>query len=293
MRRGRSRFSFFSFLAALLIFLGVLVISISPWSVLEVPGLTSPPVAHSTSLVGEQSDRYSRNRGVYRECAVATIGRLWAADSKGNVCERSLLDTASDCCSERTSTEDFELQCRPEIACCLEFEWCVAQCMRSGDSNADFRQCQRSCRTSSQSTIHGNRFRNRWKYCWKPWKISENIPADLRIVRGYKLGESCSQSCSSKGMECLEQYLSYVNSCNALQREFLCETRCQSTDDPAHPSWSIPIDWISQEISNFNTSQLDNIKGICNLNISPKTMDCEAVSLRSLRLCACSTVGNL
>ncbi|CAL5226902.1 g9775 [Coccomyxa viridis] len=250
-----------------------------------------------------RSSRYLNARDIpvaSQICLNTVQGRWWVADSRGAVCQRSSLDTASGCC--RSGDKNSCATCNPEDQCCENYEHCVACCQDPKNAPADlttayrgpdrpetgtwadvFAYCQDRCRTSSKSTVHENAYLSPSHHCYSksgkpmtPAPPTPEVPTFISVVQG-SAGQSCTALCQGVGRRCAQEHLAALNNCNILRQHFPCEAGCEpepsATDAPAYVEASAP----KQQRPTMCLTQDEKAL----------SFSCDAAQANQQRLCAC------
>jgi len=217
-------------------------------------------------------------------CGNTVQGKIFVTDSTGAICFRRHL-LPGGCCSPQYVVSKLSCdKCRVDIGCCLEFEQCVSCCLSkikpqiSGQySHEDFDACMHTCRTSSRSIKHGNEYKRALKHCYtnedKLSINSLNFSSSKTITSGGP-GVSCETACARLSMVCIDEYLSHVNNCPTLEKNFPCRNCIPSGgyDQPAYVDSKAPDQYHP---------------GSCVVNTEAKLFDCAGIHPFTIRLCLC------
>ncbi|EKX46586.1 hypothetical protein GUITHDRAFT_107373 [Guillardia theta CCMP2712] len=195
-------------------------------------------------------------------CRNTVQGPKHVVDDQGYFCSVDQVDYQTGCCDTKKVTEPRWScrSCEAETKCCDHYENCVSCCLNPSNDElrntamaasrdkktfADavkrkdsFEFCRASCRTSSKSTVHGNAYISEKRFCLSPSILSNTLPADVAVTVG-KQGESCAEVCSSVGKRCDTRYITSINTCEVLQKNFPCKNTCEKNyghDQPAYVS---------------------------------------------------------
>jgi len=142
------------------------------------------------------------------------------------------------------------------------------------DTFSKFNQCAQRCRTNSKILLHGNQYRHRFTHCY--WEgVEPVLPVSMLhpVSKTSRPGEDCVSTCVEVGLICHEDYISEINSCEALKSQFECG-ECVSGKAPAAPSFST------------KTKK-------CFVNDRRVHLDCEGVAEKHTRLCRCIDPANV
>lgn len=228
------------------------------------------------------SNRRNHDRQAHRDpeaapdrayCLNTKQGPLWLTDDTGASCP---LQAVADngCCMHQDTTEMLSCgSCRQDLQCCQLFERCVSCCLAQqppelarfnanlwskggggislGRSRRQypagvFEQCLYSCRTSSHSLKHGNKYNSDLRHCYGPQgSLTQQLqlagpagggataqplnPGASRVIKSSP-GGSCRDACLDGGMVCQEAFLERGNACAALAELFPepCSRGCAS-----------------------------------------------------------------
>ncbi|XP_049848614.1 SREBP regulating gene protein-like [Schistocerca gregaria] len=146
------------------------------------------------------------SRSIYKKdvCKYTSLNWEWIVDSNGNVCRYGNIHESTNCCLTdgyiETNDSSSSPKCDKRYECCALYEFCISCCLEAtwstlflkfqknkflldkflfiqgGLPKDVFDFCIAKCRTNSNSVVHENEFRSKWKYCYG------NKPAPLTVL---------------------------------------------------------------------------------------------------------------
>ena len=215
-------------------------------------------------------------------CEHTVQGQLLLADSNGFVCPVEEMDSMTGCC-KRGSGPHTCTGCDSDSKCCILYETCVSCCLKpennaeervkkafrvrnrpeTGKFETPFQFCEAMCRTTKDCTLHENGYRSDFKFCFSDNGVPpsifprEPLPNKHVEVVASLAGETCTDACKEKKLNCSHRLLEQINTCEELQQVRAAENvpprgrERLSTQAYSRALWTLPADALAAHFLAF------------------------------------------